>query len=91
MGRLRAQHNANGTSSSYTYDTAGRLDWLTHFAADGTTMAAFGYRYNAVGNITRIDLTGGAHKPYAYSALEQLTDKAKLTSSGVVECARQYR
>lgn len=61
---------SNGITTTYAYDSANRLTQLTH-ASSPSSLAAFAYTYDALGNrLTMADATG-AHS-YTYDPLSQL-------------------
>ena len=70
--------------SIYAYDTAGRLDGLSH-SQDSVYLAEYGYTLDANGNRTRIDITGTAvptgYEAYTYDALDRV-DYARYVDGG---------
>src|SRR5262249_54452894 len=66
-------------TSSLSYDTNGRLTLLSHKNASSSTLASFGYGYNAGGEVTSVTGTDGAN--YQYDAAGQLT-RADYSSGG---------
>ena len=55
FGLKTMQLNGNGTRSTYRYDILQRMDGLGCAHPDGRIMQSLSYRYDAVGNITRMD------------------------------------
>lgn len=70
--------------STYGYDTAGRLDAISH-EQDGVYLAEYGYTLDATGNRERIDVTGTAvangYEAYTYDALDRV-DYARYVDGG---------
>ena len=61
----------NGVVSSLSYDLQGRLDSISHDLGV-STLASFGYGFNAVGNITQIAEIG-LTRNFTYDPLQRLT------------------
>jgi RHS repeat-associated protein len=49
-GRLNTQTNRNGTIVKYFYDAAARMDSMVTTKADGTIIAAYGFKLDKLGN-----------------------------------------
>jgi RHS repeat-associated protein len=67
-GRPGRITDLNGHSTTLTYDLRGRLQVKTD---DGNATV---YTYDAVGNLTRLDLANGAYYTYRYDNAHRLTD-----------------
>ena len=81
QNKILTQTNDNGTSTEYTYnDDRG---WRTNITQDngGTPFAEYDLTYdagsNTVGNLTRVDESGGDYVVYAYNDLHRLTSETR--------------
>ena len=63
----------NGSKAVYIYDTLNRLESLTNKRANDTTICAFSYTLNKVGNRLTMTNSEGTHS-YTYDNSYQLTD-----------------
>jgi RHS repeat-associated protein len=79
VGRLAGEDNGNGTYTTYTYDLAGQLKSITHFAPDGSVNSSYVYTYDELGQQREVETLDGTWI-YDYDAIGQLTG-AVFTSS----------
>ena len=74
----------NGTTTSYTYDTRGRVARI-HAGADATDVTSFAYTMDAAGRRTRIDELAGVTRTYGYDGIDRLTSEAVTGSLAYVK------
>ena len=71
-GRIVERIYPNGTVTDYRYDPTGRLASLTHALPEATTsLAAYEYSYDDVGNITSI-AEGSQTRRFTYDSMRRL-------------------
>ncbi|MCU0484784.1 MAG: hypothetical protein MUC85_01610 [Anaerolineales bacterium] len=70
-GRLLSEDRGNGTRSVYTYNTAGDLLNLVHYAPGGAEQASFEYTYTADG-LRASETSSAGLTSYAYDAAGKL-------------------
>ena len=83
-GQLANQTDPNGVSQTNSYDAAGRLTSLATSTSQDT-LAAFGYTYDAAGQIASAQTTVGGNAvdtAYAYDPLSQLASVTATPSGG---------
>ncbi|MCC3279648.1 hypothetical protein LJ754_10855 [Arthrobacter sp. zg-Y40] len=79
-GRTKTATDGRGNTTTYTYDTLGRI--LTQSFSDGTGKIT--YTYNADGRTTkRVD--GSGTTTYAYDRLGRLTSRANSAGGGTID------
>ncbi|MFA6081904.1 MAG: RHS repeat-associated core domain-containing protein [Patescibacteria group bacterium] len=80
-GKLTAVKKPNGDTTSYTYDTSGRVKQVVNKYKAGAIQQQISYTYDANSNITTaIDSLTGT-RTYAYDARDQLTGENGTTYS----------
>jgi RHS repeat-associated protein len=72
--RLTQKTLANGTKTLYSYDAANRLLSLVNKRSNDTTISAFSYTYDSVGNRLTMTEDGVGTTSYVYDSLYQLTN-----------------
>jgi RHS repeat-associated protein len=70
-GRMTQIDLPNGITSSFGYDSGGRIASLGYTDGGGTSLLAFGYLYDTVGNLIQI-AEGTKVKSFSYDSLERL-------------------
>jgi YD repeat-containing protein len=70
--RSLVQYNSNGTRASYLYDAIDRTQRIAHLQTNGSTIASFDYRYDAVGNKARCIEGNGDRVTWSYDRTYQL-------------------
>lgn len=63
--------DANGVTSTLTYDLRGRP--LTATVSPGSSQSQYQFAYDAAGNATKVTLPGGGYLQYAYDGASRLT------------------
>ncbi len=63
--------NNTPLTTTQTYDTFGRLETILHAAS--STLSSYSLKYNAAGDITRVDSSNDGSSIYSYDSSGQLT------------------
>ena len=66
-------------SSTFTYDSVGRLTNLQHLNGAGSNLANYTNTYDLASRITAETLNGGAPTSYSYDATDELTNDSLVT------------
>lgn len=74
---------ANGTRTSYTYDTADHLTELANLKSGGQVISTFRYTYNPAGSQTSVLESTGDRVTYGHDVLEQLTNERRSGASAL--------
>lgn len=76
-GLATSRVNANGTTTTASYDPDGRALYLRHAYPNGSEIDRAAYTYDAVGNPLTMATVEGTHA-YGYDSLNQLTSENHL-------------
>lgn len=99
-GDITELARSNGVTTFYAYDSNGRVLLVQHFDADGERLDRFDYRYDAVGNLTRVDRTSpsmgetpssNASVLYTYDIAHRLISERWLDATGTTTYALEIR
>ncbi|MCP5560426.1 MAG: hypothetical protein H7A55_22025 [Verrucomicrobiaceae bacterium] len=71
-GQLTSRSLANGVTTEFTYDFAGRVTNLVHRQAGGTVISSWAYEYDTLGNRTKKTGLAGI-ETYSYDKTSQIT------------------
>ncbi len=66
-------------SSTFTYDSVGRLTNLQHLNGAGSNLANYTNTYDVASRITAETLNGGLPTSYSYDAIDELTNDSQVT------------
>lgn len=72
-GQRTVQKLANSTRASYSYDAANQLLKVANIRSDASTISAFTYKYDPMGNRTRVVEADGSRVTWSYDNIYQLT------------------
>jgi RHS repeat-associated protein len=77
VGNRDSVHNANGTSTGYTYDNLNRLTNVTNFAPDLSVISSYQYELNNAGIRTSATESDGSRVEYNYDDCYKLTGETR--------------
>ena len=66
-------------TSTFSYDSVGRLTNLQHLNGTGSNLASYTNTYDVANRITAETLNGGAPTTYSYDAANELTNDSQVT------------
>jgi RHS repeat-associated protein len=72
-GRRTVSRLGNGSRASVTYDNADQITLLSNLKSDQTVISSFDYKYDPVGNRSRLVESNGDRVTWSYDATYQLT------------------
>jgi RHS repeat-associated protein len=91
FGKITGREYANGATTSYDYDAiSSRLTRITT-QASANTIQDFGYRYDAIGNVSNIvDNYNDVSKSYSYDDLHRLVGMSQTDGQNITTYAYSY-
>jgi RHS repeat-associated protein len=80
-GKVVSQKNSNGTEATYAFNEQRGWPTSIQWKSGAATFASYGLTYdqgsNTVGNLTKVQESGGSEATYGYDALYRLTSEAR--------------
>lgn len=100
QGHITQLGRSNGITTFYAYDGNGRVVLVQHFDANNERLERFDYRYDAIGNLVRVDRTSAQSEDsasritsvlYTYDIAHRLISERWLDGNGTAVYTLELR